>query len=409
MSAIRVDIFQIYSQSSVPNGFYRAEGTIKNVNTIEDYKALDKAAILNQVGSTVSIDWLGNPYLSTSAYGAKVWEAIKDGSIFSCPSLLASFCMICFADLKKYKFTYLCGFPAIHSESTWQISDVHRETSIQSDGEAANQSFTHRLSAEETASLVESVQTWRYSVDARQHGFFLANRIRREDSAFESLEGTHELQPITPTSPATNLGFRWVIGAIDQYERGFFDAVPSEDCFICFADPSTYLNYPGWVLRNLLVLIRHRWKLSKARILCYRDIRSRRHESRSLVLDIYTDSDTTDEGKATSAGRTASESPKITGWERNLAGKFASKVANLGEYMDPQRYFLLVYHVYVVPTLMPFRLADQAVDLNLKLIKWRISPNLDLETVKNTSCLLLGAGTLGSYVARNLMVSASLL
>jgi len=50
------------------------------------------------------------------------------------------------------------------------------------------------------------------------------------------------------------------------------------------------------------------------------------------------------------------------------------------------------------------RLADQAVDLNLKLIKWRIAPGLDLERIKDTKCLLLGAGTLGSYVARNLMV-----
>lgn len=50
------------------------------------------------------------------------------------------------------------------------------------------------------------------------------------------------------------------------------------------------------------------------------------------------------------------------------------------------------------------RLADQAVDLNLKLIKWRISPGLDLDIVKRTKCLLLGAGTLGSYVARNLLV-----
>ena len=53
------------------------------------------------------------------------------------------------------------------------------------------------------------------------------------------------------------------------------------------------------------------------------------------------------------------------------------------------------------------RLADQSVDLNLKLMKWRISPTLDLEKIKNTKCLLLGAGTLGSYVARNLLVSLS--
>ena len=52
-----------------------------------------------------------------------------------------------------------------------------------------------------------------------------------------------------------------------------------------------------------------------------------------------------------------------------------------------------------------FRLADSAVDLNLKLMKWRILPEIDLDKLKRTKCLLLGSGTLGCSVARCLLVS----
>ena len=57
----------------------------------------------------------------------------------------------------------------------------------------------------------------------------------------------------------------------------------------------------------------------------------------------------------------------------------------------------------LIALLLLHRLAESSVDLNLKLMRWRLLPSLDLDTIAQTSCLLLGSGTLGCNVARCLL------
>lgn len=228
------------------------------------------------------------------------------------------------------------------------------------------------MSPAETTHLVDAVQTFKYSSDVRQRGFFIAKRVRGG--------GEVEDAPQTPVTPVEEIGYKWVVAKLGAYEKGFFDGVDSEDRFICFSDPSTYEDNPGWPLRNLLVLMRHRWRLNDAQILCYRDTHLRRDQPNSLILQIRSEPSTEVSSTATedpSTRPSAPKLPKVTGWERTEAGKLTSRNVDLSEYMDERK------------------LADQAVDLNLKLIKWRIAPSIDLDVIKNCKCLLLGAGTLG--------------
>ncbi|GAP83291.1 putative ubiquitin-like modifier-activating enzyme atg-7 [Rosellinia necatrix] len=312
--------------TTVPVNAVRAEGIIRNMNTMEAFRQANKVEILNKSAR-------------------QIWDAINDGTIYSVPSLLSSYIILSYADLKKYRMTYWFGFPTLPSDPAWK-----RTGEIQ------------RLTTAESTALVDRVGTWRYSVDDREYGFFLVKKTRGKRPSLD------------PSSE--DIGYTWEIGSLRNFESGFFLGIPKGDRYVAFVDPSAYDEHPAWPLRNLLMLVRQRYQLNEVQILCYRDIQSRRHEARSIIIPLQMDS--VDE-------LVLSTMPKATGWERNQANKLTARSVSLAESMDPAR------------------LADQSVDLNLKLMKWRISPDLDLDIIKNTRCLLLGAGTLGSYVSRNLM------
>ncbi|THW72579.1 E1-like protein-activating [Aureobasidium pullulans] len=308
------------TQDHVPAGFYRGEGYIRNYNTMDEYKQVDKAAHIERAGRTI-------------------WDAINDGAIFSCPSLLSSFSAICYADLKKFKFTYQFAYPTLHSDPTWSCSTAQK------------------ISPKETLELVDKVQTWRYSVDGRQHGFFLAKKIRGD-----LLDDDHESH--TPLDEPDDRDFehdhkpddtpddRWNITALADYETGFFNDVDADDQCTCFADPSTFESNPGWMLRDLLVLVRQRWRLEKLHIMCHRETQARPETPHAIFFEVesvkptegdhYATFPSSPEGRDSLSSFPTARSiapservpmPDITAWDRDTRSTNSSPIVNMGVYI----------------------------------------------------------------------------
>lgn len=142
-----------------------------------------------------------------------------------------------------------------------------------------------------------------------------------------------------------------------------------------FYDPC-HEKDPGWPLRNFLALISSRWNLKSVHFLCYRESRGFMDMESSLVIEALI--------TAPQGLNDRQLVPNAVGWEKNK-NKYVSRCINLAKSMDPTR------------------LAVSAADLNLKLMRWRALPSLNLDELSSVKCLLIGAGTLGCQVARMLM------
>ncbi|EJS43396.1 atg7p [Saccharomyces arboricola H-6] len=158
-------------------------------------------------------------------------------------------------------------------------------------------------------------------------------------------------------------------GEIINYDKDIIGATK----VLAVRDTSTMENVPSALTKNFLSVLQHDVPgLTNFRLLIIRQSEG------SFALNVTFASH--------DAQPPSSKSDmKVTGWEKNIQGKLAPRVVDLSTLLDP------------------FKIADQSVDLNLKLMKWRIIPDLNLDIIKNTKVLLLGAGTLGCYVSRALM------
>ncbi|GAA5841415.1 hypothetical protein JCM3766R1_004076 [Sporobolomyces carnicolor] len=177
--------------------------------------------------------------------------------------------------------------------------------------------------------------------------------------------------------PSTSTPHDLEYAPLHDYASFWANTEPASRTLV-YTDPSSHASAPGWTLRNVLSYL----TLSPSSSSLSLD---------SVRLQLVRDSSalsTTIRIKSTAyapGDDAARKMPGVTGWEKNAQGSLGPRMADLGPLMDP------------------VRLADQAVDLNLQLMRWRILPELDLDKVKHTKCLVLGAGTLGCYVSRTLM------
>lgn len=292
-----------------------AIGTLYNMNTLDAFKATDKKAMLEKEAK-------------------EIWDSIQSGAALSDPSILCRFILLTFADLKKYHFYYWFCFPALCFQEGIKMI---KEPSL----------IEHAFSAKQIVALQEAYDDLCVKKGNTAVPYFLLKY--NEDSV--------------------------QMADLKDWDTFFSDA---KKVSVGVYDPCTLSQHPGWPLRNLLLLIAHRWgsKLGVLEVLCFRDrtLQGSRSIHHSVIFQLKLP-----------PLAPSSACPKSVGWEKNPKGAMGPRMVNLSECMDPKR------------------LAESSVDLNLKLMRWRLVPSLDLDRVISTKCLLLGAGTLGCNVARTLM------
>lgn len=280
-----------------------------------------------------------------------------------------------FADLKKYRYVYFFAFPSFIQQKPYTV--------------AAQSLIREAYSEAQVASLYTALEAYRAdeSVSASNRAFFLI-RARGDDVSVAPLAA-------------------W---------RDVFGDASSGEFTVGFADPSGNATAPAWHLRNLLVLLQRQCGVKRVRVVCLREVAGKRDISASLVIDVDAHEDVSGDAM-----------PKVTGWEKNDADKLQPRSLDLAPLMDPTQcaiftfcyilcsicsihcYFSVAFPIFLplshfaLPTDHCCSLASTAIDLNLKLMRWRLMPSLDLARVSSTRCLLFGAGTLGCNVARVLL------
>ncbi|KAJ1923889.1 Autophagy protein 7 [Tieghemiomyces parasiticus] len=379
-------------------------GQLYNANTIEDFVAMNRAARLQQAGN-------------------RLWLDITQGQCWTRPQLLNPFVMLSFADLKKYRYYYRCAFPAIPSRApptlVGSVVPLARAWADPADAKNDGEAGTRRVQALRLAYATYVRQAYESEGSAALVSpYFVIIRNKVVAGVEDPASAEHEVS-IHPLADYPELSQACAASSGRELTVGFID-------------PCGLAANPGWPLRNLLLLLQYHHsrvavgtEATTIRVVSLRDstIWGQNRGAPATATAGGQDAPTPDAGAlhltvllpsvsemAAYQPPVASPSPDVAastpgsglslpaaafdwpaflgkpvGWERHPEGKTGPRAIDLAAAMDPTH------------------LATTAMELNLKLMKWRVAPDLNLAVVQRQRCLLLGAGTLGTYVARALL------
>lgn len=278
--------------------------------------------------------------------GLEIWNALCDQTVDrNLDHHLCPFLMIVFGDLKSYCFHYWCAYPALAFPPN--ILNIAHKPFAEHFSQSQLQSITNQLSSNRNLffPIIENQSVKLTSFDC-----------------FWSLEN--------------------------------IESITESQVLFAFEDPSPSGEYPGWPLRNYICYVHKRLEQLKRKYSQNSSVQKfvNKLEECALFASIrsHTVNKSVDKCSIYQLRIWNKENvslPPVVGWERN-------KTANNQ---------LVANYVDCSSILNPEVLCRDALHLNLKLMKWRLAPSLDLELIRDTRCLLLGAGTLGCNVARSLV------
>ena len=348
----------------VANERVHVQGTLIGYNTLEAFQSVDK----NQALASAFLP----KFLNTTGDENSVLESLTQ-------VVLLTYC-----DLKQHKVLYWFGFPTLALRSGIRIPLGSWQ---QVSNNTLPQAIHHmRIKCQDQTTNDDDND----SITSGGLPPYFLGRLNNE---------THKV--IGDYLPLSKDSYQQVQGQItdgdsSQLVFGFFDPTASTD------RDQSQIPLLGWPMRNLIAYLCFHLDLGgqTVSILSYRpkvlrrilldtppqDQQQQQHhgDHDSLLLTVQLPNKQDYDWAATQE-ETATPQYKVVGWELNARSKPGPRWVNLRPLLDTKH------------------LAIQAADLNLKLMKWRMIPDLRVNQLQQTKVLIIGAGTLGCSVARVLL------